>query len=246
MDEILYKLNKIRYYKISKCNDLEFTNPEFEIKYNRTYNGIIPEWVNISQNLLTNSFIIDKNIEKTRYILKEDRKSKYISYDFYKANPVKKEKNKYILKKVLTVGLLKKSYEKIISNNLIEIKVNYDHLNLINTDNFNSLSIHHIYPIGVKFKDDRIEQKRLRINIDKLKVLEYLNDNGNCSYILTHATIDATKEIIIILSYLFDECFLLRQLLYDITTSGFIVNCRNFNKIKYNQIKDKLNIIRFE
>ena len=34
MDEILYKLNKIRYYKISKCNDLEFTNPEFNKEKN--------------------------------------------------------------------------------------------------------------------------------------------------------------------------------------------------------------------
>lgn len=35
MDEILYKLNKIRYYKISKCNDLIFTKPEYEIKYKK-------------------------------------------------------------------------------------------------------------------------------------------------------------------------------------------------------------------
>lgn len=245
MDEILYKLNKIRYYKISKCNDLKFTKPEYEIKYTRTYDGVIPEWVDINKGLLTNSFIIDKNIQEKRYMLKNDKNSRYINYDLHNA-VFKRKKKQNICNKVLRVGTLKRAFEKRINNNTFEFIVNYDNLDLINTDNFNGIFVQHITPIGIKFKDNRIEQKRLRINIDKLKLLDYLISDGNFSCVLTHATIDATKEIIIILSYLFDEIFLVRQILYDITTSGFIVNCNNFKKDRYNQIKDKLNISRFE
>jgi len=244
MDEILYKLNKIRYYKISKCNDLKFTEPEYEIKYNKTYDGVIPDWVDINKGLLTNSFIIDKNIQEKRYMLKKDKNSRYIDYDIDNSNI--KNKNKNIFNRVLRVGSLKRTYEKRINNNTFEVIVNYDHLDLINTDNFNRIFVQQITPIGIKFKDNRIEQKRLRINIDKLKVLDYLINDGDFSCTLTHATIDATKEIIIILSYLFDETVLIRQILYDMTSSGFLVSCNNFKKDKYNQIKDKLNISRFE
>jgi len=249
MDEILYKIDKIRYYKISKCNDLEFTAPKYEIKYSRTFQGIIPDWININKNLVTNSFIIDKNIEKKRNILNDPNIKevhKYMTYDLIRGINYLKFNQKLNEKSKLKIGSWEIPHKEEIKNSCLEIDVNYNNLNLIHSDNFDSVIVYNIDPLGIKLKDDRIEQKRLKINIDKLKVLKYLKDGGSFGYVITHLTIDATQEIIIILSYLFEECVLFRQTLYEITTTGLWIYCQKFNKKRFYEIEDKISINRFE
>ena len=249
MDEILYKIDKIRYYKISKCNDLEFTAPKYEIKYSRTFQGIIPDWININKNLVTNSFIIDKNIEKKRNILNDPNIKevhKYMTYDLIRGINYLKFNQKLNEKSRLKIGSWEIPHKEEITNSILVIDVNYNNLNLIHSDNFDSVIVYNIDPLGIKLKDDRIEQKRLKINIDKLKVLKYLKDGGSFGYVITHLTIDATQEIIIILSYLFEECLLFRQTLYEITTTGLWIYCKKFNKKRFYEIEDKISINRFE
>ena len=50
-------------------------------------------------------------------------------------------------------------------------------------------------------KDNKVEQKRLEKNIEKLESLKYLKNNGDMFYLISHLKINATKEIILLISY---------------------------------------------
>ena len=170
------------------------------------------------------------------------QKKKYSRYQFTQ-NSATFNKNS------LTIGSKSDPEKLTIRKDLIlnntDTRVRYEDLELIKNNQYDNISIYHIEPLGNKLVDNRIEQKRLKINIDKLKTLEYLKNGGNYMYLISHFTIEATKDIIIMLSYLFEECLLYRPILHNFTSSATYVNCRNFNKDKYNLIKDKLKLERF-
>ena len=243
MEEILGKFNLIKNYRISKINNIEITNPKYEIKYTQIYNiEKYPEWTNTWKVLTENDYIIDKHIEEKIIKLSNDSKAKYIMYEFDQGPPSFNQSK-------LTVGNISNTDKINITKNHIlnntSIHVRYEDLELIKNNQYDNISIYHIEPLGNKLVDDRIEQKRLKINIDKLKTLEYLKNGGNYKYLITHFTIEATKDIIIVLSYLFEECVFQRPILHNFTSSATYINCRNFNREKYNFIKDKLKLDRF-
>jgi hypothetical protein len=61
MDEILDKFDLIKNYRISKINNIEITNPKYEIKYTQIYNiEKYPEWTNTLKVLMNNDHIVDK------------------------------------------------------------------------------------------------------------------------------------------------------------------------------------------
>jgi hypothetical protein len=243
MEEILDNFDLIKNYRISKINNIEIANPKYEIKYTQIYNiERYPEWTNIWKVLTDNEYMIDKRIETKINKLTSDSKAKYIIYEFDQDPPSFNQSK-------LTVGNISNTDKLTIKKNLIlnntSTHVRYEDLELIKNNLYDSIVIYHIEPIGNKLVDDRIEQKRLKINIDKLKTLEYLKNGGNYKYLITHFTIDATKDIIIVLSYLFEECVFQRPILHNFTSSATYINCKNFNKEKYNLIKEKLKLDRF-
>ena len=170
------------------------------------------------------------------------QKKKYSRYQFTQ-NSATFNKNS------LTIGSKSDPEKLTIRKDLIlnntDTRVRYEDLELIKNNQYDNISIYHIEPLGNKLVDDRIEQKRLKINIDKLKILEYLKNGGNFMYLLTHFRIEATKDIVLILSYLFEECVLQRPILHNFISSTTYLKCKNFSKDKYNLIKDKLKLDRF-
>lgn len=246
MEEILNKFNLIKNYKITKINNLELIDPKYNVKYNKIYiDNIneIPEWTNIHKILTKNDYIIDKNIENKIFRLSKEDDKNYINYEFIQNMQLEININKLIIGNLDTDNIISK---KDLILNITEDKVNYNSLNLITNNNYDIVTVYHIDPIGFSQGDNRIEQKRLKINIDKLKTLKYLKNGGKYFYLISNLTIQATKDIIIILSYLFEECIFQRPILHNFTSSATYIYCRNFNKEKFNKISNKLSLSRFE
>jgi hypothetical protein len=177
MEEILDNFDLIKNYRISKINNIKIANPKYEIKYTQIYNiERYPEWTNIWKVLTDNEYMIDKRIETKINKLTSDSKAKYIMYEFDQDPPSFNQSK-------LTVGNISNTDKLTIKKNLIlnntSTHVRYEDLELIKNNLYDSIVIYHIEPIGNKLVDDRIEQKRLKINIDKLKTLEYLKNGGN-------------------------------------------------------------------
>ena len=77
MDEILDKFDLIKNYRISKINNIEITNPKYEIKYTQIYNiEKYPEWTNTLKVLMNNDHIVDQHIEKKYIESSNDSKKK--------------------------------------------------------------------------------------------------------------------------------------------------------------------------
>jgi len=77
MDEILDKFDLIKNYRISKINNIEITNPKYEIKYTQIYNiEKYPEWTNTLKVLMNNDHIVDQHIERKYIESSNDSKKK--------------------------------------------------------------------------------------------------------------------------------------------------------------------------
>ena len=246
MEGILNKYNLIKNYKILKINNLEITEPKYEVKYNKIYIDDVseqPEWTYIHKILINNDYIIDKNIVNKIFRLSKDNREKYSNYEFTQNTKLKINIDKLIIGNFDTNNLIS---NKDLILNITEDEVNYNNLNLITKYNYDIISIYHINPIGFSLGDNRIEQKRLKINIDKLKTLKYLKNGGEYFYLITHLTIEASKDIIVILSYLFEECYVKRPILNNFVSTAIYIYCNNFDKKKFNKISNKLSLNRFE
>ena len=111
MEEILNKFNLIKNYKITKINNLQITNPKYNVKYNKIYiDNIneIPEWTNIHKILTKNDYIIDKNIENKIFRLSKEDDKNYINYEFIQNMQLEININKLIIGNLDTGNIISK------------------------------------------------------------------------------------------------------------------------------------------
>ena len=253
---IINLLNKLRNYNISKINDIQFDKPIFKIEKTKTYDNniknknkpqMIPEWVDFIEILNKNNSIIDSNIESKKYnILNKNNNFDYTNYDLFEIY-----KYKYIHKDILSIGSysvydLKKE---LLSNDSL---TNITNINLNSIQSLKKLDYDLLWiyggfsltnPIN---KDDRLEQNRLEKNLQKLEALKFLKHKGDMFYLISHLKIDATKEIVLLFSYLFESIVLIKPLLYNIISPSIYIYATNFDKEKYKNISQKINISNFK
>lgn len=243
MEDIFDKVIAIQKYEIkTDINHVEWNKPEYGKIENRTYkfkNNTL--WANLIETINKHKYIIDKDLEHDRIDLDTDLYYKYTSHSvIYTLN------YKYLFKSSLAVG----NFTHTNTNDIYATKkqVLFKDIDTINTI-FDVLWVYDIHPIKNledKFLDKHIEQLRLERNIDKLKCLKNLKNGGDVFYLLTHMTVDATKDIIGILKYLFEKCLLVKPVFHDLTSTATYVFCHNFNENAYHEIKNNLDIEKFK
>jgi len=246
---IIDLLNNLRNYNISKTNNINFESPTYKIEKSKTYIHI-PSWSNLIEFINKHNEIVDFKIENKKYRLHPKNNSiNQTNYDLFN---LYKYKYKYIDKYILSINsnniqTIKKNqlYESYSGDNITSTNLNK--LHLIKNYDYDLVWMYGGYSVlDESIADDRIEQKRLEINIKKLESLKYLKANGDMFYLISHLKIDATKEIILLLSYLFETVTLIKPLLYNILSSSIYIYAINFNKEKYKDIEKKINISIFK
>lgn len=235
-DTLISLLNKVRNIKINKIDHIQWSKPTFRSKKNQVFEIEKPEYVNFDKLLTENDYIIDKNLlsitPSSSYI--------YTSFDIFQFIY-----SSSINVKKLTVGSLGAEFAYKKCDYFSDCtNVHLDKLYLDKENNYDFVVVYDMYPLVVDkyLQDTYIEQLRLERNIEKLVVLDKLKNSGDFLYLISHLTIPASKEIVAILSYLFEECILIKPIFHDIISTSFYVYCKNFDKKKFNSIRKKLTV----
>ena len=147
----------------------------------------------------------------------------------------------------LTIGEDAEDFKyKYTNENHTHLSIKFESISKLIKYDYDVITLYETYPN--KFEENQYnikEQMRLKRNIEKLRALEYLNTGGYMFYYLTHLFNQSTQDIVLILSYLFDECRLIKSI-FTINNTQLYVYAEGFNKSRYSQIKDEIDIKKFE
>jgi len=242
LSKIIELINKIDRYEIPKIDEIKFSNPEYKILKNPIYEfEEFPKWTRIKEFMTKNDYILDKvfNIEKYG--------SSSVSYTYRDF----KLKTNHFQTTSLNVGYTSKNMITKINEKTLGInyRVNFESLKQVNKFDYDILYVYETYPIKDNTSnliDDRIEQKRLKRNIEKLITLQYLREGGSIYFLISHLFNESTQEIIIILSYLFEKCIFIKPILDNLASNSTFIYAYNFNRNRYNKIKEEIDIKKFE
>ena len=242
LNKILELINKVDHSEIPKIDEIKFSNPEYNVLKNPIYEfEDFPKWTNIKEFIKKNDFIIDKEFNIEKY------GSSSVSYTY---RDFKLKTNHYQTTS-LNVGYTSKNMTTKINEKTLGINysVNFESLKHINKFDYDISYVYETYPIKDNISsliDDRIEQKRLKRNIEKLITLQYLREGGSTYFLISHLFNESTQEIIIILSYLFEKCVFIKPILETLASNSTYIYAYNFNKNRYNEIKEEIAIEKFE
>jgi len=242
LEKIIDLINKIDRYEIPKIDKINFGSPEYKILKNPIYEfEEFPKWTNIKEFIKKNDFIIDKTFNVEKY---GSSSVSYIYHDF-------KLKTNHFQTTSLNVGNTSKNMTTKINEITLGINysVNFESLKQVNKFDYDITYIYETYPIKDNISsliDDRIEQKRLKRNIEKLITLQYLKEGGSTYFLISHLFNESTQEILIILSYLFEKCIFIKPILDNLASNSTYIYAYDFNKKKYNEIKKEIDIKKFE
>ena len=234
MDSIIKSINKFRLQNLSKINDLQFTQPKYKFTPDILNFQESKQNMRIIDFLKSNLNILDKNAHYTKEIIK--------SPDIVIFDDVLNSLNINIInKKVLLIGEFNTDYNCYLNSECIDSKLN--NISSIKQE-FDVISIYDIFPIVNKLQSN-LEQHRLKRNIEKLAGLKLLKNNGDLFFLLTHFNLQATRDVIIILTYLFENCKIIRPFFHNLNSTASYIYCNNFNKDRYSKIFHYLDITNF-